>query len=65
MSFGVQGFQAAANIAPDLDVRAMPKGPLFPRWVLSYLQHTRPLIGPCAFGFILGAAAAATVPVGK
>jgi hypothetical protein len=27
----VQGFQAAANIATDLDVRPMPKGPLFPR----------------------------------
>lgn len=30
----MQGFQAAANIALDLDVRPMPKGPLFPRWVL-------------------------------
>jgi hypothetical protein len=27
----VQGFQAAANIALDLDERPMPKGPLFPR----------------------------------
>ncbi|KAH9060608.1 hypothetical protein EDB87DRAFT_1561750 [Lactarius vividus] len=27
----IEGFQAAANIAQDLDVRPMPKGPLFPR----------------------------------
>lgn len=27
----IQGFQAAANIALDLDERPMPKGPLFPR----------------------------------
>ncbi|KAN0131960.1 hypothetical protein V8E53_010240 [Lactarius tabidus] len=27
----IEGFQAAANIALDLDVRPMPKGPLFPR----------------------------------
>ncbi|KAH9048415.1 hypothetical protein EDB84DRAFT_1262369, partial [Lactarius hengduanensis] len=30
----IEGFQAAANIAQDLDVRPMPKGPMFPRWVL-------------------------------
>ena len=29
----MQGFQAAANIAQDLDERPMPKGPLFPKWV--------------------------------
>lgn len=29
-----QGLQASANIALDLDERPMPKGPLFPRWVL-------------------------------
>lgn len=40
----MQGFQAAANIAQDLDERPMPKGPLFPRWVpLACL--TRPLVG--------------------
>ncbi|KZS87243.1 hypothetical protein SISNIDRAFT_401537, partial [Sistotremastrum niveocremeum HHB9708] len=27
----IEGFQAAANIALDLDVRPMPRGPLFPR----------------------------------
>jgi len=27
----IEGFQAAANIATDLDERPMPKGPLFPR----------------------------------
>lgn len=27
----IEGFQAAANIAQDLDVRPMPKGPMFPR----------------------------------
>ncbi|KAI9465747.1 hypothetical protein BJY52DRAFT_1220495 [Lactarius psammicola] len=27
----IEGFQAAASIAQDLDVRPMPKGPLFPR----------------------------------
>jgi len=27
----IEGFQAAANIALDLDERPMPKGPLFPR----------------------------------
>lgn len=27
----IEGFQAAANIAQDLDERLMPKGPLFPR----------------------------------
>jgi len=27
----IEGFQAAANVALDLDVRPMPKGPLFPR----------------------------------
>ncbi|KAH9962978.1 hypothetical protein BC827DRAFT_1284851 [Russula dissimulans] len=29
----IEGFQAAANIAQDLDERPMPKGPLFPRCV--------------------------------
>jgi hypothetical protein len=38
----MQGFQAAANIAQDLDERPMPKGPLFPRWVPCF---TRPLVG--------------------
>ena len=32
----VQGLQAAANIALDLDERTMPKGPLFPRCVLVF-----------------------------
>ncbi|KAI0319230.1 hypothetical protein OF83DRAFT_1028931, partial [Amylostereum chailletii] len=27
----IEGFQAAANIALDLDERPMPRGPLFPR----------------------------------
>jgi len=27
----IEGFQAAANIALDLDERPMPKGPIFPR----------------------------------
>ncbi|KAH9996728.1 hypothetical protein BJV74DRAFT_758461, partial [Russula compacta] len=27
----IEGFQAATNIALDLDERPMPKGPLFPR----------------------------------
>ncbi|KAF8527636.1 hypothetical protein BU17DRAFT_35322, partial [Hysterangium stoloniferum] len=27
----IEGLQAAANIALDLDVRTMPRGPLFPR----------------------------------
>ncbi|PVF97434.1 hypothetical protein CPB86DRAFT_815578 [Serendipita vermifera] len=27
----IEGFQAAANIAPDLDTRPMPRGPLYPR----------------------------------
>ncbi|KAH9989642.1 hypothetical protein BJV77DRAFT_1069378 [Russula vinacea] len=27
----IEGFQAAANIAQDLDERPMPKGPMFPR----------------------------------
>ncbi|EIM89022.1 uncharacterized protein STEHIDRAFT_29178, partial [Stereum hirsutum FP-91666 SS1] len=27
----IEGFQAAANIALDLDERPMPKGPMFPR----------------------------------
>lgn len=27
----IEGFQAAASIAQDLDVRPMPKGPMFPR----------------------------------
>ena len=31
----LQGLQAAANVALDLDERPMPKGPLFPRCVLS------------------------------
>src|ERR1700761_6000560 len=35
----MQGFQAAANIALDLDVRPMPKGPLFPRWVLRSFEY--------------------------
>jgi hypothetical protein len=30
-----QGLQASANISLDLDERPMPKGPLFPRFVLS------------------------------
>jgi len=34
----VQGFQAAANIAQDLDERPMPKGPLFPRCVPYYFR---------------------------
>jgi hypothetical protein len=29
-----QGFQAAANVAPDLDTRPMPRGPLYPRYAL-------------------------------
>lgn len=29
----IEGFQAAANIALDLDERPMPKGPMFPRYV--------------------------------
>jgi len=41
----MQGFQAAANIALDLDERLMPKGPLFPRWVSSYLPHSSALVG--------------------
>jgi hypothetical protein len=40
-----QGFQAATNIALDLDERPMPKGPLFPRWVPHPTFFTRPLIG--------------------
>ncbi|KDQ32038.1 hypothetical protein PLEOSDRAFT_1026223, partial [Pleurotus ostreatus PC15] len=27
----IEGFQAASNIALDLDERIMPRGPLFPR----------------------------------
>ncbi|KAF8471525.1 hypothetical protein JB92DRAFT_2569794, partial [Gautieria morchelliformis] len=27
----IEGLQAAANVALDLDERAMPRGPLFPR----------------------------------
>lgn len=27
----IQGLQAAANVALDLDERTMPRGPLFPR----------------------------------
>jgi hypothetical protein len=30
----LQGLQAAANVSLDLDERPMPKGPLFPRWVV-------------------------------
>lgn len=30
----IQGFQAAVNIALDLDERPMPKGPMFPRCVI-------------------------------
>jgi hypothetical protein len=40
----MQGFQAAANIAQDLDERSMPKGPLFPRWV-PLACFTRQLVG--------------------
>ncbi|EPQ52120.1 hypothetical protein GLOTRDRAFT_47524, partial [Gloeophyllum trabeum ATCC 11539] len=29
----IEGFQAATNIALDLDERPMPKGPMFPRYV--------------------------------
>jgi len=31
-----QGFQAGTNIALDLDQRVMPKGPMFPRWVVIH-----------------------------
>ncbi|KAI0261623.1 hypothetical protein BC834DRAFT_830019, partial [Gloeopeniophorella convolvens] len=35
----IEGFQAATNIALDLDERPMPKGPMFPRCVgLCYLS---------------------------
>ncbi|KAJ3984896.1 hypothetical protein F5890DRAFT_1410669 [Lentinula detonsa] len=33
----IEGLHSAANIALDLDERPMPRGPLFPRWVLCRL----------------------------
>ena len=31
-----QGLQAATNISLDLDERPMPKGPIFPRFVIVF-----------------------------
>ena len=37
--FLVQGLQAATNVALDLDVRPMPRGPLFPRYVCTFVVY--------------------------
>lgn len=36
---GLQGLQAGTSIALDLDQRPMPRGPLFPRFVLLDCRH--------------------------
>ncbi|KAH9973777.1 hypothetical protein BGW80DRAFT_1171240, partial [Lactifluus volemus] len=59
----IEGFQAAANVAQDLDTRPMPKGPLFPRCVLSYnLVVSR--VRSSSY-LALGADGVATVPMRK
>ena len=39
----VEGFQAAANVALDLDERAMPRGPLYPRCVVCLVLNAAAL----------------------
>ncbi|KJA15594.1 hypothetical protein HYPSUDRAFT_148918 [Hypholoma sublateritium FD-334 SS-4] len=36
----IEALQAAANIALDLDVRPMPRGPIFPRCASPFTLHT-------------------------
>ena len=33
----IEGIQTGTNVALDLDERAMPRGPLFPRWVVFWV----------------------------
>ena len=33
----IEGIQTGTNVALDLDERAMPRGPLFPRWVIFWV----------------------------
>lgn len=33
----IEGIQTGTNVALDLDERAMPRGPLFPRWVILWV----------------------------
>ncbi|KAF9652643.1 hypothetical protein BDM02DRAFT_2546805 [Thelephora ganbajun] len=42
----IEGFQTATGIALDLDERQMPKGPIFPRYVLN--PWTKFCADPCA-----------------
>lgn len=44
MEYG-QSIQAATNISLDLDERPMPKGPMFPRWELSFAVSSPQLTG--------------------
>lgn len=40
----VQGFHAAADVALDLDLRVLPKGPMLPRFVIAWLPRGTPAI---------------------